>query len=406
MADSRLDFIDVLRGIAAMGVLLVHIPHWPSGPLLAHPFGLAGLALDFGRMGVPLFIVLSGFCIHRSTRQTRHIENPRKISWRQFFRRRLERLYVPYVMAILLGLLSITATTGWASMLTHLPFDLAVHLGMVQNLLIYPAQGVGNGPLWTIGLEFQLYMLYPIIFYSARKWGWGATLLTVFCINLGWAITVPWVIVRFGASDVVCLGAPVIWVFEYWFIWCLGAYAAELMERSVPFQLHTLVPIGLSLCGLGFATDYRILFLIQNSTKLSAKLSTWLQLMELCGGSFANVLCIMSFGSVFFLMVIALQKVESTTQIARHSVFRAFSLLGLISYSLYLTHTPVLHILKATMLSHDDGSSLKPWVVGYIICVPACIAFASLYFVLIERHFLVKRQLSAEKCRDPVLPLR
>jgi peptidoglycan/LPS O-acetylase OafA/YrhL len=391
VAESRLYSIDALRGVAATGVLLVHIPHWPSGPLLAHPFGLAGLALDFGRMGVPLFIVLSGFCIHRSTRQTRHSENPKRISWRQFFGRRLERLYVPYVVAILLGLLSITATTGWASMLTHLPFDLAMHLCMVQNLLIYPSQGVGNGPLWTIGLEFQLYLLYPIIFCSARKWGWGPTLFSVFFINLAWALTVPWVMVRCGASKEVCLGAPVIWVFEYWFIWCLGAYAAELIELRVPFKGRSLVLAGICLFGLGFASDYRILFVIQNSTTLSGTFSTWLVLMNQRGGSVANVLCIMCFGGAFFLMVIALQKVESATLIARNPLFRVFSLLGLVSYSLYLTHTPVLHMLKATIPPYEDNSALRPWLVGYIFGVPACIAFAGLYYWFIERHFLVKR---------------
>ena len=60
---GRLVCIDVLRGVAALAVLLHHIPHQAQdiSPRLAR---YLFLPFDFGYVGVSLFLVLSGFCIH------------------------------------------------------------------------------------------------------------------------------------------------------------------------------------------------------------------------------------------------------------------------------------------------------------------------------------------------------
>jgi hypothetical protein len=43
------------------------------------------------------------------------------------------------------------------------------------------------------------------------------------------------------------------------------------------------------------------------------------------------------------------------------------------------------------MASYRDNFALRPFIAWCIICVSAVRAFAGLYFVLDERHFLVKR---------------
>lgn len=71
--DSK---IDVLRGIAVLGILLIHTQNaWylgVGGDLLAderlrlrdHWLGILSIPFTFGFLGLNLFFVLSGFCIH------------------------------------------------------------------------------------------------------------------------------------------------------------------------------------------------------------------------------------------------------------------------------------------------------------------------------------------------------
>src|SRR5262245_48713387 len=95
--SSRIEAVDMLRGVAALLVLAVHLPFsWGSGhaagsttatvfPNWTMPF------FRFGATGVDLFLVISGFCIHMQWARSQG-----QINFFGFWRRRLRRLYPPY----------------------------------------------------------------------------------------------------------------------------------------------------------------------------------------------------------------------------------------------------------------------------------------------------------------------
>src|ERR1041384_865590 len=65
---ARLRSIDALRGVAALGVVFFHAVEQgrnvvPNN-LLEYPVRLVQFASSFGYIGVFLFFVISGFCIH------------------------------------------------------------------------------------------------------------------------------------------------------------------------------------------------------------------------------------------------------------------------------------------------------------------------------------------------------
>src|SRR5262245_56509460 len=99
---GRLVSVDMLRALAALAVVISHVPlgvdeTTAHGKLLA-----AGLRM--GRLGVPLFLVLSGFCIHlAAARGLTRPEGPRA-DWVGFWKRRWWRLYPAYLAAILVSL--------------------------------------------------------------------------------------------------------------------------------------------------------------------------------------------------------------------------------------------------------------------------------------------------------------
>src|SRR5262249_26567848 len=59
--------------------------------------------------------------------------------------------------------------------------------------------------------------------------------------------------------------------------------------------------------------------------------------------------------------------------------------IGVMSYSLYLIHVPLLRLLVSWL---PAGTSLDFWLLRLVVIVPACLGVAGLFFLLVERRFL------------------
>src|SRR5262245_49543847 len=125
----RLRGIDALRGIAAMGVVLYHAfdPKLIPNNLLRYPVQLLQLGSSFGYIGVFLFFVISGFCIHLQWARTRAAEESRPIKFGAFWKRRIRRLYPPYIIALALFLL-LTAWSVGIDVTHFFIYDVVMHL--------------------------------------------------------------------------------------------------------------------------------------------------------------------------------------------------------------------------------------------------------------------------------------
>src|SRR5664279_2878735 len=85
MTNHKLAWIQVLRGLAAVMVLMFHArPHLNISSLTA-PFSHY---FDYGFSGVDIFFVLSGFVVYKSSL--------RKITAKAFVWNRLSRIYAGY----------------------------------------------------------------------------------------------------------------------------------------------------------------------------------------------------------------------------------------------------------------------------------------------------------------------
>ena len=68
-------------------------------------FSVVQFASSFGYIGVFLFFVISGFCIHLQWAKAKANGVEPEIRFGSFWKRRIRRLYPPYIIAILLFLL-------------------------------------------------------------------------------------------------------------------------------------------------------------------------------------------------------------------------------------------------------------------------------------------------------------
>jgi peptidoglycan/LPS O-acetylase OafA/YrhL len=408
----RLQSIDMLRGIAALAVVFLHVPcrssTWGESPDLKY---WLFLPFEFGWLGVPLFIVLSGFCIHANT--LRDADGPSGnqlgVNWRRFWMRRFVRLYPPYVAAVALSVVVIGVLylavqdqhfitkdyfDGQGLKGSHAATDIALHLLMVHNLFAGFGMSLGNGPLWSLGMEEQLYALYFVYLLLRRQLPRWTVMLAIFGISaIAWPL---WN--AHGPSAVplggVALGDWAIWPFTYWFAWCLGTLAAEAYHGRLhlPWWCRS-APVGL-LALLGLMTFHTYVWQpLTGAPSVGMAATAWLG----WEGSAASVLTFTLNRAAgllapvsFFILTNAAVAHELRQGAAPRGWRPALAWVGLFSYSLYLTHVPIIHLLGHFLRFREPASILM--IAGrYAFCVPVCVGFGWLFFHLVERHFLVKK---------------
>lgn len=142
-APARILELDSIRGLAALGILLTHLP----------------LGFWFGETGVDLFFVLSGYLITTIIINNLHRDD----FYRVFFIRRAFRIWPIYYLAIS-GLFVF-------GLFRHSPSHYegsAYYLLYLQNI---PRYWGGTTPpflfsldhTWTLALEEQFYLLWPVV---------------------------------------------------------------------------------------------------------------------------------------------------------------------------------------------------------------------------------------------------
>jgi peptidoglycan/LPS O-acetylase OafA/YrhL len=380
--DNRLLSIDALRGIAALMVLFYHnlspyVLDWKASQPARYWAGFPVLMLY---SGVHLFLVLSGFCIHlRFARQ----RPPRRIDFTAFWRRRLHRLYPPYVAAVFFGVLLVTASTrllpgppplpagyaGWRA----LGLDIGAHLLMLQLFWAETFSGLYNGPLWSLALEEQLYALYAPLLRLRRHLGWEGMIGWTLAVTLVWRIVAifnPW---HRGLPLLPPIDVPRPWTLDLrgmiwlsvgparWFEWALGAFAVEAHCGNLDLPRLARHPMigGALLVAASLASLHPLGWIVND----------------------------MLFAGGYFVLLNAFCRVEKERpgELRENSLVVALASVGLWSYSLYLTHAPVLR-------STHNLLNATPWrdspLLHAILPLLAALAVGRAFFAVVERRFL------------------
>jgi peptidoglycan/LPS O-acetylase OafA/YrhL len=372
---TRLRGIDALRGAAALGVVFYHaVDQGKNLPdnLLQYPIRAIQLASSFGYIGVLLFFVISGFCIHLQWARSKAAGTEPDIRFGPFWKRRIRRLYPPYIITLLFFLLLTAATSGIN--LTHFFFyDVVMHLLMLHNLDPSTCYTI-NGVFWTLAVEEQLYLAYFLLLFMRVRWGWGVTLAVCLSARLGWVLLSQIVWLKTGFGIPVPESAAV-----HWFTWALGALGVEAMFGLVRLR--------------GWSRDLRLAtVLIIAASVLSSYLPVLSKdtLVHSSGWFLIHPL----WGLGFFIVVNRMVLAEDSwlRQARLPSLVSVFSTLGVFSYSIYLTHELV--IMQSWRWTHPGLLQILNVV---LVVVPATILFAWVFFWFCEKPFMVRRAPKAMK---------
>lgn len=340
--------VEGLRGVLALYVFLYHI--WQTGiahagatmaPLLAvTPF------LQFGHFAVSGFIVISGYCLALPLA----MHPSRRFYVRAFARRRLRRLGPAYLLVLIASLAPFYATEalrGHHVPFSHVAIALAMHLGLVHNLVPATMEYL-NGPMWSIGLECQIYVVFAVLLVPVwRRFGALAQL----ALALG-----------LGLFPQLALHGALSWTAP-WFLalFALGVVAAQLTARDLPRIPWT---------ALALAAGAAALPLVLTHGDAADDGSLW-------PADLAVGLCVA-------LTFVATR--DGRPLVARLLAARPVEKLGTFSYSLYLVHGPLVLLAGAALLRFHAG--LAPSLATYALLIPAVVALAYGVYLVAERPFL------------------
>src|SRR6266571_2809022 len=170
---TRVVGLDGIRGLAALFVVVHHcwLMTFHGYPRNTGPFWLGWLL--YGHFAVVVFITLSGFSLAIS---------PARKGWQlggkaRFAQRRAWRILPPYWAALVFSLI-IAWGLQVAQPASTLPNGKSV---VVYGLLVQDIFGapVPNGAFWSIAVEAQLYLVFPILLVILRRFGAAAVLAAV-----------------------------------------------------------------------------------------------------------------------------------------------------------------------------------------------------------------------------------
>lgn len=387
--ESRLKSIDIWRGIAALAVVAMHMRHDAPGGFREHPFFVFWFLSEYGYLGVSLFVVISGFCIHRTSALSAARTGHQQLDWRGFWKRRFWRLYPTYVAAIVFTIaVTLLATGRFLAAEASFAWDLITHLLLFHNLTDEFNTGLGNGVFWSLGMEEQLYGLYYFLFLMFRRGRYRFALVAVALLTTAWKLAGPWMTNVTLDLGPFRLGSWYQWPFFYALHWTLGALAVDacLGNITLPRWCASL-RLGSALLVAGMALN-RIFF------GLLAQGHVGGELIGSMGDGSTLAMTLESLGDLmiacsFFVLINWSLGLERAGRLPSFMV-RIFAPVGRISYSLYLTHVPVLVALEAWL---PQQPTPQGWIVRWAIYWPAVLLSASAFYYTVERRFLYTARL-------------
>jgi peptidoglycan/LPS O-acetylase OafA/YrhL len=291
MAQSaRFERLDAVRGAAILWVVVFHI----CGACWGWDFQKWPVRLlTMGSMGVPMFFVLSGFLIHYTASS-----QPTSI----YLLRRFGRIYPPYFVALVV--MAAVYGTFWTARGRG---DLLSHGLLVHTLKDSTFFSI-NASFWSLAHEAQFYLLYPLLLHLRRFVGMPTLVWGALALRLGIGVWLKLAGITAAQDPGLYYMLP-----RLYFEWILGMYVADSVLAGGKALLWR-PEIGWLLFGCAYLTNKQ----------------GWLDLAAVPAISLAT--------AIWIARIVHVPREPSRLD-------RVLVPLGVVSYSLYLWHQPIVNEL-------------------------------------------------------------
>lgn len=350
-AMKRLLWLDISKGLAILWVVYFHFwrTYFEHGELPSSDWSnLASSALTIlgaiwlqisglGFHAVGVFIILSGWALMEATARRADSDT---LTWGTWYRSRFFRLYPMY----------------WVAHLVYLVSPFVVRPEQVDSRIILSLLGLRfvniemnfyylNPAWWYFGMLIQFYLLFPLLFWTARKLG-------------------PWTFLLLACA--------------------VGFFVRYLILVVYP-QNGMWVQGGLALCRLPEFALGMALGMWHNKSTVSAEhfflggagLLTGLLLypvaLQFYKNGYAYIFVDFATGTCCFLAIVGVAGLI----VRLHWPAKVFGLIGAFSYGLYLIHQP--YVIWLGLRIREQPL----WL--FLIITPLTLAILSAFGILLEK---------------------
>ena len=354
-SNSHFAWIDFLRGLSAFGIVLYHVrvdlwSGWvaistqpDSFSIFDRAAALLSIPIPFLRPAVMLFFLVSGFCIHYS-----YAASSRSLELKSYSIRRFLRIYPPYLAAVVFGVLIEWILSHYFNQEVSPGAKVLQTVFMLQNYSQDGGQMYTNPALWSLPVEVELYLVYPLFYLLLRRCGIKWSMFSAAVVSIAaLALLLGPNLQNYNNSEVGHGGHFAV----YWIVWCAGALLAEWAKREqLPKWQPWLWVVMVFTFILGITvTLLKLLIVIQ----------------ELVWGGF-----------YFTVMLWGLTQTDPLGFLSTR-MRKIFLSLGLISYSLYLLNYPFFRLCGAIWINifgTKPANFLIPLFFS-VLCIPLAYAF-------------------------------
>ncbi len=355
----RVDWLDGVRGAAAMFVVLHHIwlASWPKFPRNVGPWWVGWML--YGHLAVAVFIVVSGFSLTLAP-----MSRGASLSGgaRRFLRRRAWRILPPYWAALIFS-----AILTWTLVQPGLGIAAITRGFLVHGLLLQDVVGSvpPNGAFWSIAVEWQIYFAFPLILWLARRTNFGTSVLCTIAVVL-------------IARELTQLGSPLNKINhltpQFLALFAMGVLAVHLGADGRAAKLRR----PLTAAGLIAVGAFVAVAVIEGSVWVVDRYF-WIDL--LFGTGIACMMAVMHGGGAAR---------------ARHVLASPAALrLGLFSYSIYLLHGPLVGLIDVRVLAPFHLAPLVKFGLLLVIGIPVILVVCYGFHLMFEAPFLHRRDRGA-----------
>lgn len=181
--SQHFELIDILRGFAAISILVYHVIEVNDWKDFPKGYGL--LWFIWGWMGTDIFFVISGFVITLSALNILAKNNgDQKKTLYVFGEKRIRRLvplhYLTLILFIIFANRSLLNLDNWHNLIAHLLF--------IHNWFPEYHRSL-NAPNWTLGVEAQFYLvlicIIPYVTYKNLKYFVAGAFIIAFAWRAG-----------------------------------------------------------------------------------------------------------------------------------------------------------------------------------------------------------------------------
>lgn len=344
-------------------VVVFHSTHYVASPVIdarcrSGSASAAEYAINLTSrlwVGVPMFFVISGYCIAASAMS--HAKHERPAS--EFFKKRLRRIFPPYWALFGLATIFVVACRlvlgDSGAMIVPWELSPSQWFGNLTLTESWRANAFGDetryflGHAWTLCYEEQFYLVTGVLLFSMRKWFFAGCLLMTLAVLAIVSTT------RYRLGGYFFDG--------YWLQFAAGLavfYAVNVANRWQRMMVVAVLVAAFAWCA-----------------KHPGELATFRQNWE------------QSYATAFAFAVVLIGLHRHDELLSRLAILKPLGVAGVACYSLYLVHAPLCVVMREKFFEYGMTTPGQTLAVTLPACVAASLLVAWPFHVFIERRFML-----------------